>query len=65
MGLRVPRWIFPISDELLQLPLFDESLDLLLKVVAFGGIVPMVLVEKTVFVSGSLVWVAIQLIRPS
>ena len=48
----------------LQLPLLDEGFNLLFKVVAFGVIVLVVLVETTVLVLVPFAWIALQLVWP-
>ena len=57
-------WVFSILNKPLQLPLLDEGFNLLLKVVAFGVIVLVVLVETTVLVPGPFAWIALQLVWP-
>ena len=62
IGLAVPRRVFPTLDELLQIPLLDEGLDLLLKVVAFESIMYMVPVETAVLVPRPFVRVSLQFV---
>ena len=59
---RVLWWVFSIPNKSLQLLLLNKGFDLLLEVVAFGGIVPVVSVETTVLVPKPFVWVALQLV---
>ena len=57
-------WIYSfLADELLQFPLSDKGLNLLLQVVAIGYVMTMVTVEAAIFISRSLVGVAFQLSR--
>ena len=62
IGLEVPRRVFPTLNELLQIPLLDEGLNLLLEVVAFESIMSMVLVEAAVLVSRPLFRVTLQFV---
>ena len=57
-------WIYSfLADKLLQFPLSDKGLNLLLQVVAIGYVMTMVTVEAAIFISRSLVGVAFQLSR--
>ena len=55
-------WICSLlADELLQFPLSDKGLNLLLYVVAISYVMTVVMVEAAIFVSRSLVGVSLQL----
>ena len=52
-------WVFSMLNKPLQLPLLDEGFNLLFKVVAFGVIVLVILVETTVLVLVPFAWIAL------
>lgn len=59
VGFEVPRRVLSCPNELLQLPLLDECFDILLEVVAFGGVMPVVSMEVILLIPGPFVWITL------